>query len=185
MQRASALLRLGEDRQVLIATDHCVRLGQRHCLRTLASVLLLRAAANERLGHHQAADAAFGDAVGLLHRTGASHPPVALPRNETVALAVRLRGGRRGLDAAREALLGRLLATAAPLRVEPTGPVLTPREALIARELRGPGTLSQIAAALFVSRNTVKSQTRSLYRKLMVTNRADAVAQLERSGFFD
>ena len=41
---------------------------------------------------------------------------------------------------------------------------------------RGDTTLEQIATLLFVTRNTVKSQVRSLYRKLGVSSRADAVA---------
>ncbi|AYG02318.1 helix-turn-helix transcriptional regulator [Gryllotalpicola protaetiae] len=44
-------------------------------------------------------------------------------------------------------------------------------EALVAHE-----TVADIAAALHVSPNTVKTQLRSVYRKIGVTNRADAVA---------
>jgi LuxR family transcriptional regulator, transcriptional regulator of spore coat protein len=55
-------------------------------------------------------------------------------------------------------------------------PHLTPREQLILRTLEADRTLAQIAAELFVSRNTIKSQVQSVYRKLGVTRRADAVA---------
>ena len=55
-------------------------------------------------------------------------------------------------------------------------PELTPRERLILRTLDEDRTLAQIAAELFVSRNTVKTQVQSVYRKLGVTRRADAVA---------
>ena len=55
-------------------------------------------------------------------------------------------------------------------------PELSPRERLILRRLDEDRTLGQIAAELFVSRNTVKTQVASVYRKLGVTRRADAVA---------
>ena len=41
----------------------------------------------------------------------------------------------------------------------------------------------QIAAELFLSPNTVHSHTRSIYRKLGVNSRADAVARADTSGF--
>jgi DNA-binding CsgD family transcriptional regulator len=53
---------------------------------------------------------------------------------------------------------------------------LSPRERLILRRLEADRTLAQIAAELFVSRNTVKTQVQSVYRKLGVRRRADAVA---------
>jgi LuxR family transcriptional regulator, transcriptional regulator of spore coat protein len=55
-------------------------------------------------------------------------------------------------------------------------PPLSPRERLILRSLDEDLTLAQIAAELFVSRNTVKTQVQSVYRKLGVSRRADAVA---------
>jgi DNA-binding CsgD family transcriptional regulator len=43
-------------------------------------------------------------------------------------------------------------------------------------------TLEQIAAKLFVTRNTVKSQVRSVYRKIGVSTRADAVRWAREAG---
>ena len=63
--------------------------------------------------------------------------------------------------------------------------LLTDREALITRELRGPVTLAEIAEVLFVARNTVKTRTMSLHRKLGAKSRAEAVALLERAGFYE
>lgn len=45
-------------------------------------------------------------------------------------------------------------------------------------------TLEQIAEDLFVSRNTVKSQVRLLYRKLGVNSRDEAVRILHQVGFY-
>jgi LuxR family maltose regulon positive regulatory protein len=43
-------------------------------------------------------------------------------------------------------------------------------------------SLQEIARELFVSYNTVKTQTRSIYRKLLVSNRAQAVARSRDDG---
>ncbi|WP_149203612.1 LuxR C-terminal-related transcriptional regulator [Actinotalea subterranea] len=53
---------------------------------------------------------------------------------------------------------------------------LTRRERVILSNLDETTTLEEIASKLFVTRNTVKSQVRSVYRKLGVNTRADAVA---------
>jgi LuxR family maltose regulon positive regulatory protein len=52
---------------------------------------------------------------------------------------------------------------------------LTDRELSLLRELSGPGTQREIGEALFLSINTVKGYTKSLYRKLGVSSRQEAV----------
>lgn len=52
---------------------------------------------------------------------------------------------------------------------------LTDRELSILRALRGPLSAREIGAELYLSINTVKGYTKSLYRKLDVVTRADAV----------
>ena len=52
---------------------------------------------------------------------------------------------------------------------------LTAREIDILRKLATPQTLSQIASELYVSPNTVKTHTLSLYRKLGARSRSEAV----------
>jgi len=59
---------------------------------------------------------------------------------------------------------------------------LSPRELVILSNLEAGVTLEQVAARLFVSRNTVKSQVRSLYRKLGITTRAEALEWAQRIG---
>ncbi|WP_265522357.1 LuxR C-terminal-related transcriptional regulator [Oerskovia flava] len=66
----------------------------------------------------------------------------------------------------------------APRPAEP----LTRRERVVLSNLSEDVTLEQIATKLFVTRNTVKSQVRSLYRKLGVSTRAEAVAWARRAG---
>lgn len=56
------------------------------------------------------------------------------------------------------------------------GDPLTPRESEILQRLQGAQTLREIAADLYVSHNTVKTITLSLYRKLGAHSRSEAVA---------
>jgi len=59
---------------------------------------------------------------------------------------------------------------------------LTRRERVVLAELAEDVTLEEIATRLFVTRNTVKSQVRSVYRKIGVSTRAEAVAWAEAAG---
>ena len=54
---------------------------------------------------------------------------------------------------------------------------LSQRELVVLRELGTGASLEVIAARLFVSRNTVKSQAISIYRKLGASTRHDAVVR--------
>jgi LuxR family transcriptional regulator of spore coat protein len=69
-------------------------------------------------------------------------------------------------------------ASGAPL----TGTELTERERVVLARLHEDRTLRQIAAELYVTRNTIKSQVRSVYRKLGVTSRAAAVERAHEQG---
>jgi LuxR family transcriptional regulator, transcriptional regulator of spore coat protein len=62
------------------------------------------------------------------------------------------------------------------------GQSLTRRERVVLGELSEDVTLEEIAARLFVTRNTVKSQVRSVYRKIGVSTRAEAVAWARKHG---
>lgn len=63
-----------------------------------------------------------------------------------------------------------------------TGEPLSERERVVLAELRADRSLEQIAQRLWVSRNTVKTQVRSIYRKIGVSTRADAVAWARAAG---
>ncbi len=64
-----------------------------------------------------------------------------------------------------------------------SGPVnLTAREREVLTLVAGGATNREIAGALFISPHTVKDHTTSLYRKLGVRNRAEAVQRAERLG---
>lgn len=59
---------------------------------------------------------------------------------------------------------------------------LTQRERVVMSELGEDITLEDIAARLWVTRNTVKTQLRSAYRKIGVSTRAEAVAWARAHG---
>ena len=63
-----------------------------------------------------------------------------------------------------------------PVMKARVGETLTPRELEILHRLRGSQTLREIAADLYVSHNTVKTLTLSLYRKLGAHSRSEVVA---------
>lgn len=184
LRRSSAHLQLGDPGAVLAATAECLRLGAGHNLRTLAAVLLRRAIAFHRLGNTATADAAFTDAFGLIRASGAVSPLLTLPKEEMQVLGTRLRADRPDLAADIDQVCSRGRALPTPKPPPFVVPTLTARESLIARRLRSTETLAEIGRSLYVSTNTVKTQTSSLYRKLGVSSRAQAVEVLDRAGFF-
>ncbi|MCL2455804.1 MAG: helix-turn-helix transcriptional regulator [Micrococcales bacterium] len=62
------------------------------------------------------------------------------------------------------------------------GQALTRRERVVLGELGEDVTLQEIAERLYVTRNTVKSQVRSIYRKIGVSTRAEAAAWARAHG---
>ena len=93
-------------------------------------------------------------------REAADTGPVRAPAARELQ-TVEAKMGRGALRAARR--VGRLYED------------LTDRELSLLRELSGPGTQREIGDALFLSINTVKGYTKSLYRKLGVSSRQEAV----------
>jgi LuxR family maltose regulon positive regulatory protein len=107
-------------------------------------------------------------------------------------------GAREVLRQARDILLRRPGLGSLPAEVEElsvrldamhTGAIgatsLTPAELRLVSFLGTHLTFPQIAERLFVSRNTVKSQAVSVYQKLGVSSRADAVQRLGDLGLLD
>jgi DNA-binding CsgD family transcriptional regulator len=76
-----------------------------------------------------------------------------------------------------------MTAVAAPRPVtELFGEPLSARERVVLAELAEDVTLDDIARKLFVSRNTVKTQVRSIYRKIGASTRAEAAAWAVAAG---
>ena len=63
---------------------------------------------------------------------------------------------------------------------DPPSVSLTGREILVLKHLMEGMTVDGIADALSVSKNTVKTQLRAVYRKLDVNNRTDAIIEARR-----
>lgn len=59
---------------------------------------------------------------------------------------------------------------------------LSPRERVVLSNISEDITLEEVATLLWVTRNTVKSQLRSVYKKIGVSTRADAVAWAKAAG---
>jgi LuxR family maltose regulon positive regulatory protein len=74
------------------------------------------------------------------------------------------------------------LDLAARARDVTLGEPLSDRELVVLRELAGPLSQREIGEQLYVSDNTVKSHTRSIFRKLGVSAREDAVARARELG---
>jgi LuxR family transcriptional regulator, maltose regulon positive regulatory protein len=63
------------------------------------------------------------------------------------------------------------------------GETLTEREISVLRMLATPLSHREIGSALLISLNTVKSHVRSIYRKLIVSSRSEAVSKGTELGF--
>lgn len=183
--QASAHLQLGAPHKALAVTEVCVRDCPDHSLRTFPSVLVRRAVAHEMLGHTERADAEYSRAAHLTIELSGLRPLLGVPMEPVKELYLRLLENEPGI---RDAVTRRIPETGSypsprPLNFDITP--LTPREQVLAQWLPTGLTLSAIAAKLSVSPNTVKSQTRSLYRKLGVETRQGAVERLEHTGLTD
>ncbi len=86
------------------------------------------------------------------------------------------------LSAAPGRALSLLADVPASPRVVVEGEALTPREAAVLQRLPGQQTLREIADELFVSHNTAKTHARTLYRKLGVSTRDEAVTAARAGG---
>jgi LuxR family maltose regulon positive regulatory protein len=73
-------------------------------------------------------------------------------------------------------------ATAVVRRTLSTLPSVAARAATILRDLPTDLRLREVAGTLYVSLNTVKSQTRAIYRKVGVTTRDEAVVRARQLG---
>lgn len=139
--------------------------------RTGALLVLLRAAALRRTGDVDGAVAAFREAVALFDRHGMRGELLTAPRDDVRAL-VALSGDDRA------SALWRAVEHLRSVLPDPgLAVVLSERETVVLRLLALPLSVPELAAELHVSVNTVKTQVRSVYRKLGVSTRRGAVEQ--------
>jgi DNA-binding CsgD family transcriptional regulator len=159
---------------------------------TDALALVCAAQVQDYLGDSERARAMMADAVAVTQGRGLAMPFLGWSTNGTrvgalLAAAPGVETSSWG-SALREAFFDRpgiatmfrpLVATQRELdsAVKPAvAPALSPRENEVLGELARGSTYSDIAATLFVSENTVKTHISSLYAKLSVGRRSEALA---------
>ena len=183
--RASCLLLLGRERDLLAETDECVAPDTNHCLRTLTPILLRRAIAFERLGNVARARQSMESALLLIKRNGKSAMPfVMLPAAEALQLMEACVADKPELGVNLPCIREILSLVGAPSTATTRQSLVafTPAERALIELLETPMSLAQIARERGVSPNTVKSQVRSIYAKLEVADRAAAVSKLSVPG---
>ncbi|MET9266035.1 LuxR C-terminal-related transcriptional regulator [Amycolatopsis sp. NPDC004079] len=139
---------------------------------------LLEAVAQDRLGHATAAGHALERALDLAEPDGALVWFLLHPTPDLLDRHAAHRTRHAGLIAGIRGLLaGRAFSAPAPL-LDP----LSEAEIRVLRYLPTNLSIPEIADALTVSRNTVKTHVRNLYRKLGAHRRAAAVEQARTTG---
>jgi LuxR family maltose regulon positive regulatory protein len=171
-------LRHGDLTGAAEALEGCERIAADHSPRTLVDVRMLRAAIELERGNEALSDVSFDRALVAMARTGARAPLRLIPPGTLAALTGRAFTRGHSGEAAR--ILSRIAeATEGHARaIEP----LSHRELLVLAEVERGATVADIAAALFISPNTVKTHLRRLYRKLGVTTRTDAIRKAKSLG---
>lgn len=159
--------------------EACDALGDSHASRTLIDVLAVRAAAHDELGNLAAADLAFDRAVLIAEQTGIRVPFRLLP--DTVVRRLVSRAIERPQSRAARSILGDLHGST-PVDELSLDRQLTERERELLRYLNNSMSTAAIADALYISVNTVKSHVRSIYRKLGVGSKTDAIRRARELG---
>lgn len=160
-----------------------VREESRNPMASVEAWLVTAVAADQMRNDHQALTA-LDHAVTFAEREDLRRPFLALrhPRVEPMLRHAQRLAPDRGRFT--EVLLSELDSSSETTAVgsELHGP-LTDREQLVLRHLATLQTSRDIAADLYISVNTVKAHTQSVYRKLAVCSRRDAVGRARELGF--
>lgn len=145
--------------------------------RVQAAAELLAAAAALRTGERDVAESAMRRFLATSTVHDVMSPVLLVPveqRPAVLDLAESVGADTPTLD--------RMRTVPAPWRQVAPRATLTPREVAVLEQLRTTGSFVEIAVALSVSANTVKSQVRTLYRKLEVSTREEALRAASRQG---
>ncbi|WP_166876024.1 LuxR C-terminal-related transcriptional regulator [Salinibacterium sp. ZJ450] len=179
--RLAALLELttGNLADALAAAEGCLTLGDDHAPRTSLYIEVLRAAAHDALGDSGIAAAGTDRALAHAARTGERRAFTTLPADRLLSLLKA--AGARPQPAVRRSVIDDLLRSVTDSSQPAISP-LTDRERVVLRRIASGESVKRIAAELQVSPNTVKSQVRSIYRKLGASNRHEAVNQASAFG---
>lgn len=149
--------------------------------RAAAVAHLVMAASSLRAGREDVAAAALEQLAAVMADSPLQAHLALVPPQDLRSLQ-RL-ADERGLEPAASCLDVRNVPAVVPEHA--TTAALTERERVVLRALVDSSSHAAIADRLVVSPNTVKSQLRSIYRKLGVTRREDALAAAYAQGLFD
>jgi ATP/maltotriose-dependent transcriptional regulator MalT len=178
--RLAARLELltGDFDGVLRSTAACRALGDKHAPRSLAYVEVLRAAAHHALGDASTAASTLDRALATAVKAGWRRPFTVLPHDRLRPMLDSARERQQSPDAL--AALEEIYSVCND-SVDSIAP-LTSRERMILHHIAAGDTRQEISSQLSVSPNTVKSQVRSIYRKLGATSRHEAIARASKYG---
>lgn len=168
LARARLLQLAGESADALAAATRLTA-GPGTPPRVLLEALLITVTAAVELGRYDVAESALQRALSLAEMSGAVRPFLTLlpaARDWVVAGGHRVRLAALGVD---------LCTAPTVFRASVRTVHLTDRELEVLHELASRRRVADIAARMFVSLNTLKSHMRSLYRKLGVNSRDDAL----------
>lgn len=182
--QAEARLELesGDFERAIELTTECLRLGDDHAPRTYAYASLINAASRVALGDLSTADAIFERSLALAASSGLLRPFTSLPQLLLASLVSRAQVASHPQSV--NAVLAEIAATL-PEEAPPTPGLLSPCERVVLGHIVAGETQQQISRLLSVSPNTVKTQVRSVYRKLGVASCHGAVQRARMLGIIE
>jgi LuxR family maltose regulon positive regulatory protein len=179
---ARVFLAEGDSKAALATAETCLAgAATQVTLRDRVSALVTAAVARRRLGQPDQAADELGYALTLAEPHGLYRPFLDGGSAARSALTVLIRPANQGAAVAARILQRFDTRPARP----PDAPVpvpLTGSELAVLRFLPSHMTNQEIAESLFLSINTVKTHLRSVYRKLSVTTRRQAISTAGRLG---
>lgn len=171
---ARAYLALGQSDRAIAAASP-VAWAEELLPRAQSEAFLVLAVAAHRSGRSGDARLATSRAVGLLETHRLRRPLITIPRGELHELLTLA-----GFDAD-----GYLAGVPDILPPFVNAASLTERELAVLVNLERHARIEELAASLYVSPNTVKTQLRSVYRKLDVSSREEALSVAHLRGLLD
>jgi LuxR family maltose regulon positive regulatory protein len=144
--------------------------------------LLLKARADDALGDTGASARALERALDFAEPDGQLLPFLLHPAPDLLERHSRLRSTHASLISEIQNLLAGRTTAPRPGEAAPLQEPLSETELRVLRYLPTNLRASEIAAELFVSRNTIRTHVRNVYLKLGVHNRADAVTRARELG---
>ena len=176
---AQLSFRDGDIRGALATLQDCEALGDAHSSRTLVDVMLIKAAATHQLSSFAISDFSFDRAMMLAAGNHLSAPFRLVPNS--VMKAMIERAFRRPQSREMSGFLKKV-HDSGPIVGGMDSALLSAREREIVRAMTRNLAVPEIAKSLFISVNTVKTHVKSIYRKLGVHSRADAIKRAKSLG---